>query len=367
MTQSKRILISGYYGFSNAGDEAVLSAVIGGLRAAVGDGVEIAVLSASPEETASAHGVSAVPRASVQHVTSALKWCDLLISGGGSLIQDATSFRSLAYYLAVIALAKLYRRKVMILGQGIGPLRRIISRRLARRVLNKADLITVRDSQSAGLLEDLGVRKPPIRITADPTFLIEPCESEEAIRLISEIGLSADDDIIAVSLRRWRTRGIERSAAEALAVLAEKLPAKLLLLTMHIPEDAVLARQVQEAVGLPERIVVQPKPWTAGRLLGVLGRCRLVVGMRLHALIFAAAAGAPSIGIAYDPKVERFLAAASQESISLAEAASGLLAERVINAWEARDALASRLSETVPAMKDAAAENIRLAVELLNL
>ena len=365
MARSKRILISGYYGFSNAGDEAVLSAIIGGLRAQADD-IEIAVLSASPEETAGAHKVSALPRASISHVTKALSGCDLLISGGGSLIQDATSFRSLAYYLAIIALAKHYRRKVMVLGQGIGPLRRCISRRLARAVLDKVDLITVRDPQSAGLLTELGVSRPPIRITADPTLLLEPCQSEEAIRLLSGIGLSADDDLIAVSLRRWRTRGIEKAAAEALAALAEKLPAKLLLLTMHTPEDVILARQVQEAINLPGRVIIQPGPWAAGQLLGVLGKCRLVVAMRLHALIFAAAAGAPSVGIAYDPKVEHFLAATGQESVSLAETASGMLAERVMLAWEARDSLASQLAETIPPMRDAAAENIKLALELLS-
>jgi len=365
VTQLRRILISGYYGFSNAGDEAVLSAIIGGLRSQAGDDVEITVLSASPEETANAHEVTAVPRGSASHVTKALKGCDLLISGGGSLIQDATSFRSLAYYLAIIALAKFYRRKVMILGQGIGPLRRSISRRLTQAVLNKVDLITVRDARSAALLEELGVRKPPIRTTADPTLLLEPCQSEEAIRLLSDMGLSAHDDLIAVSLRKWPILRIEESATEALAALAKTLPAKLLLLTMHTPEDVLIARQVQEALDLPGRVIVQPEPWTGGQLLGVLAKCRLAVAMRLHALIFAAAAGVPSIGIVYDPKVEHFLAATGQQSISLAEAASGLLAERVTRAWEARDALASRLSETVPAMREAAAENIRLALQVL--
>ena len=361
MTQSKRILISGYYGFSNAGDEAVLSAMIANLQSQA-DTV-VTVLSASPEETVRTHQVKALPRNSIFAVAKAIKNCDLLISGGGSLIQDATSLRSLIYYLSVIALAKFYRRKVMILGQGIGPLRRSISRRLARKTLNRADMITVRDAQSAELLRELGVRTPPIHVTADPTFLLEPVPADETVRLLSEAGIGENEDVIAVAVRSWpETPRIESATAEALAKLAEDLPAKLLLVAMQTPDDDLLARQIREAV--PE-VVLQPRPWTARELLGVLGRCRLVVGMRLHALIFAAAAGVPSLGIEYDPKVEHFLAATGQEGITLEKAASGFLAERVTRAWDARDELASRLPERVPAMRQAAAENFRLAAELI--
>ena len=342
----------------------MLSAIIAGLKSQIGDRIEITVFSASPKDTANLYKVRALPRTLIPHVARALKECDLLISGGGSLIQDATSFRSLSYYLSVIALAKLYRRKVMVLGQGIGPLRRRISRRLAGKVLSKTDLITVRDVQSAGLLRQMGVCRPPVEVTADPTFLLQPCSAAESAGLMSEAGLSENDDVIAVSLRRWpETPEIEEAAAKSLAELAQTLPAKLLLVAMQSPDDELLARQVKATVG---EAVVQPAPWTAEQLLGVLSRCRLVVGMRLHALVFAAAVGIPCLGISYDPKVEQFLAATGQKGTSLGETVSGHLAERVMDAWDARDALASRLAETVPAMRDAAAENIRLAAELLD-
>lgn len=366
MVQSKRILIQGYYGFSNAGDEAVLSAIIAGLRLHVGDDVEIAVLSASPEETADLHCVRALPRTSTVSVAEALRGCDLFISGGGSLIQDATSLRSLVYYLSAIALAKRFGRKVMILGQGIGPLRRSASRRLARKVLSGTDLITVRDARSAELLGELGVCNVPIVITADPSLLLTPCPPEESLRLLSEAGIGADDDVIAVSLREWpESPEIERAVAEALGTVSEKLCAKLLLIAMRAPDDELLAKRVEQTVGRPEQIVVQPRAWTPSQLLGVLGRCRLVVGMRLHALIFAAAVGVPCLGIVYDPKVAGFLTAADQESVTLEQVASGALADEIIKAWHARDELASRLSGNLPAMREAAAENFRLAGGLI--
>ena len=290
MTHSKRILISGYYGFSNVGDEAVLSAIVRGLKSQAN--VDITVLSASPEETAQLHGVRALPRMSLSQVTRALKDCDLLISGGGSLIQDATSLRSLTYYLAVISLAKRYRRKVMILGQGIGPLRRSISRRLVKRALTGVDLITVRDAQSADLLAEMGIG--PVKVTADPTFMLETCPKDESDRLLAEIGLRAGDDILAVSLRRLRflQRGpdpVEGDITEALRTLAGELPAKLMLVGMQSPDDLVMAREIGEKIGVP----FQTRPWTAEQFLGVISRCRLVVGMRLHSLIFGAAVGVP--------------------------------------------------------------------------
>jgi polysaccharide pyruvyl transferase WcaK-like protein len=154
---------------------------------------------------------------------------------------------------------------------------------------------------------------------------------------------------------------MEDAAIEALRQLKDVLPAKALLVAMQSPEDETLVRKV----GVMAGVLVQPRAWTAEQLLGVLARCRLVVAMRLHALIFASAVGVPSLGIIYDPKVEQFVAATGQEGITLEEVASGGLAERVTAAWNVRDELASRLAERVPAMRESAAENFRLAGELL--
>ena len=113
----KHVVISGYYGFSNAGDEAVLSAIISELQNARPNEIDITVLSASPEDTASTYGVAAAPRMSRKDVDKAIDDCDMLISGGGSLLQDVTSIRSLLYYLWIINKALKKHKKVMILGQ----------------------------------------------------------------------------------------------------------------------------------------------------------------------------------------------------------------------------------------------------------
>lgn len=364
MATHKRIVISGYYGFSNTGDEAVLASIVSGLRRHVGGDVDIVVLSARPDETAKTHNVCAVPRMDLARVREAVSGCDLFISGGGSLLQDATSFKSLAYYLLTITIARRAGRRVMIMGQGIGPLRRMASRQLTRRALNGVPLIAVRDSGSADLLARIGVRRPRIEVTADPTFAIEPCAPGEARRLLAEAGIGPDEDVVAVALRDWpETSGIGAAAADALADLSDRLPARLLLVPMQAPHDVNTASRIRQVLG--DRVAVLPAECSPKQVIGVVSASRMVVAMRLHALIFAASAGVPAVGIAYDPKVESFIAAAGQVGITLREVASGMLSNRVTQAWERRHDLSLRLAERVPEMRDLAERNFSLAAEML--
>lgn len=115
-----RLVISGYYGFGNAGDEAMLAAILEAILEVVPE-ADITVISGNPRHTAEKHGVKAVGRFDVTGIFNAIKRCDLLISGGGSLLQDVTSNRSLYYYLSIISLANMLGKKVMLYAQGMGP------------------------------------------------------------------------------------------------------------------------------------------------------------------------------------------------------------------------------------------------------
>jgi polysaccharide pyruvyl transferase CsaB len=359
-SEPKHIIISGYYGFSNTGDEAVLCSIIEGLRQRSKD-IKITVLSAAPQETSARYGVCAVNRDSFSAVRRAMAGGDMLISGGGSLIQNVTSSRSLAYYLGVIGMAKYYGLKVMILAQGLGPLKGRTARAASRLMLDRADLITVRDAPSSKLLMDIGVRRPPVRVTADPALNLSPVSSDVAERLLQEAGIAPGSDVIAVALRNWPSFNIESLAADTLAEIEKSLKARVLLLNMHHPKDSELSARI--ACGT--NFGMQPRVWSAPELLGVLGQCQFVVGMRLHALIFAASMLVPFLGISYDPKVQHFLTACGQESMTLDQVLSEGFAERLTTAWEQRSELAARLSANVPSMRRAAEENIDLALSLL--
>src|SRR3989339_978082 len=142
-----KIALSGYYGFGNIGDEALLTIIKQKIA-----GAEFTVLDRSFK------------------IISQIFRSDLLISGGGTLFQDKTSSRSFYYYIGVVALAKLMGKKVMILAQGFGPLNKTLNRHLARLVLNRVDIITLRDKQSLETIKKLGVTIPRIELTADPVF-----------------------------------------------------------------------------------------------------------------------------------------------------------------------------------------------------
>ena len=364
MSEGKRIVISGYYGFSNTGDEAVLAAIVSRLQARLEDPV-ITVLSERPDDTAEAYGVEAVKRSAVLEVRDAIRRCDLLISGGGSLIQDATSLKSLLYYLWVIRTALSMNRRVMILGQGIGPLRRAVSKTAVSRVLPKVHAITVRDKESAALLRQLGVKASSANVTADPAFCLEPCPVERVTELLEISGIPDNGNLVTVSLREWReSPEVEEMAIWALQSLSEKLPARILLLAMHYPDDMELARRLRERV---PNVYRQTGMWSPSEIMGVVARSSLTIAMRLHALVFAAASGVPSVGLAYDPKVSSFQAGVGQESIPL----KGITAEAVIQAsmrvWDEQVRLAVVLGQTVPEMLEAAEENFDRVLELLRV
>jgi len=151
---SNEILISGYYGFGNAGDELILETIASELRLKRED-LELTVLSVSPEKTLKTHKLRAVSRWNVRKVIAEIVRCDVLISGGGGLFQDSTGSTGLYYYLAIILLAKILRKKVFIYGAGVNELRNL-NRIITSGIFKLADGITVRESDSAHLLVKWG-------------------------------------------------------------------------------------------------------------------------------------------------------------------------------------------------------------------
>ena len=169
------VTLSGYYGYGNAGDEAVLAGLVTALRARRAGrrtGDRRAVGTARRDGGGARH--SAADRYKVPALLRALSRTDALLSGGGSLLQDVTSAHSVFYYLGVVRLAQMLGKKTMFVAQGIGPLLRPRTRKLVAAVANRLDAITVRDPDSAALLREIGVTRPPVEVTADPALLLAP-------------------------------------------------------------------------------------------------------------------------------------------------------------------------------------------------
>ncbi|RYG68012.1 polysaccharide pyruvyl transferase CsaB, partial [bacterium] len=161
-------LLNGYFGFDNAGDEAVLAAMLAELRSLAPNATFVAT-SGNPSQTKAMHGCEAIGRQTPGELFKAIQACDVFISGGGSLVQDVTSFRNVVYYTTLLRLAKMLGKKTMVYAQGVGPLNSGKSRRLARKMFQSADIVTVRDPDSAALLREIGVTRE-VQVTADPVW-----------------------------------------------------------------------------------------------------------------------------------------------------------------------------------------------------
>ncbi|MCL2498179.1 MAG: polysaccharide pyruvyl transferase CsaB [Symbiobacteriaceae bacterium] len=306
--KTKRIVVSGYYGFSNVGDEAILLSLHQSLKKCI-PGVELVVLSARPQQTAREHGVIAVQRLAYLRVWQELRRADLLISGGGSLFQDVTSWRSLYFYLLVLVMGQLASCPVMIFAQGVGPVRGKFNRWLTAVILRRTTLITVRDAESMQELKRLGVNRVPQVLVADPVMALPPGDKRRGVELLRELGFTPSDHqpLIGVSIRPWP--GSDHLLQElelALKHLMTSRGAGIILIPMHYPGDDAITAELRSRLGDSPQVRIYSPVNGVADMISLMGSLNLVMGVRLHALVFASIATTPAIAISYDPKVDHF-------------------------------------------------------------
>ncbi|UCC69250.1 MAG: polysaccharide pyruvyl transferase CsaB [Armatimonadota bacterium] len=367
MSATPRVLVSGYYGFGNAGDEAILAGLAEGFGEAA-PGVELTVLSGDPAATELEHGVRAAPRGLASAYRLAREW-DLLISGGGGLLQDVTSWRSPLYYLGLIRLAGAAGIPVACVGHGVGPLRRALIRSLTQRTLSEVGVLAVRDRVSERTLRELGVTRD-VEVTADLAFLL-PRPTEEAVELArGKAGLAWDERPRALLALRPPAVGacegdLAPDLAGAIGGACDRVGLRPVLVAMQPARDSAFAERVAEGMSC-EADVVAPG-MSARELLALTAGCDLVIAMRLHALIFAAICGIPPVAISYDAKVDALMEQLGGEpATSTNRFDADALARAVCDAWEARMEVSADLHARARGLREAAQENVDLALGLLH-
>ncbi|MBA1334274.1 MAG: Poly(glycerol-phosphate) alpha-glucosyltransferase [Firmicutes bacterium] len=359
-----RILISGYYGFGNVGDESILTSIVDSLNS-VSKGVDITVLSANPPFTEARHGINAVDRKNFFEIYMAIKNCDLFISGGGGLLQDITSEKSIRYYLGLIYIAKRLRKKVMVYGQGIGPITKKSNRRLTRNILNTVDAITVRDEQSLKDLKNMGVEIPPIHLTADPVVALRPTGTGTGSEVLKAIGIDTDKPVVGFSVREWKdSEKFNHIIAKTADNLIEELGFQVVFIPFHYGEDNDCIERIKSimkngAYSVDQRFKVK-------ELLDLVGELDLMIGVRLHSLIFSAIQGVPLIGVSYDPKIDGFLAQIGMKPVGKIDDVelSDMLIE-VQRVWNNRETIRMCLDERIGKLREQAEINNTLVFQLL--
>jgi len=301
-----RILISGYYGFNNAGDDVVLYGIISSLRREQPN-ISLSVLSNTPERTAALFGIPAFNRWRISTIVRELKRCDLLVMGGGTLMQDVTSPRSVLYYLGIVMIAKLLGKPVVFYAQGFGPILKTFSKWLIKRVVNLVDVITVRDFESGEDFKACGVTAP-IYVTADPALTIHRDEIpvEPGAQMVAELFTDRSRPLAVFSVRNWKQ---EERFKHSIAQAADSFIRQgwnVLFLPMHYPSDIPPSHEIVSYMKEPGAQVLD-RSVTFHDIMSILKQSQYVVGMRLHSLILSCMLQVPFTGISYDPKIDRFV------------------------------------------------------------
>ncbi len=318
-----KILLCGYYGFANTGDEAICLAITQELKRL---GHEVTVLSAKPEETSSLYGVKAVKRMHPLETPLAILQADTLLQGGGGLLQDKTSSRTLTYYLAILGLAKLLGKRVAVFNQSIGPLSENGRSRVASSLRGVTSI--VRDTGSYALLEQLGVN---VQLGGDPALLLETPKN-----------ISLNPDQVLIAPREGQT-----AATDCLVELAKRLIAKGKQIVVLGFQPGWDDDELKAFEGLPSTTIENTA--NPARALELISSSGAVVGVRLHAVILAAAAKVPFYGVAYDPKVQGFCRDASALEVPIpfdvGVLEQAILEKRQPN-WVAVEAMKTRARES---------------------
>lgn len=360
------ILISGYYGFKNNGDDALLSAIISDLREQIPK-VKICVLSHRPAETFAAYGAEAVNRINLLRIAKAMKGAKLLISGGGSLIQDGTSTQSLIYYLTIMRMARKRGLRSMLYANGIGPLMRRVNIARARTELEKLDLITLRDPASFAELEKLGINSENTVLTADPAFSIQPASDAEVKSLLQKFKISTSQKLVGISVRQWKMHGsgFEKHIAQTADYMKRELGLTPVFLNMQYPTDIKISRSIMQLMET-EAYTINGS-LTDTQMLGVINHMDLVLGERLHTLVYAAAASVPFVGIVYDPKIKAFMEYVGQKNyVDISDVCFEALRKELDFCVSHKEEICSHLSQKTEHMRALAKKTAVLASELLN-
>ncbi len=309
------VVICGAYGRGNAGDEAILKAVVTELRSIDPD-LPLWVMTRKPKITRLRHRVGAMYTFDLPAFCRRMAKSTLYINGGGSLVQDVTSHRSLWFYLFTLSAAKRLGCKVMMYGCGIGPIQTPRNRRKTGQVIDRSvDVITLRDSASREELQAIGVSRPQVVLAADPAVTLPAAPPQAADALLEEIGLHPRDGekYLGVTVRPWP--GFEEKIP-VFAAAVDHAYERYGLIPVFIPIegklDASAARRVADQLKKAPVHLLSTCPGTE-LAIALSARMDVALSMRLHALIFAAVRGVPLVGVVYDPKVSAFLDDAGQD------------------------------------------------------
>ena len=281
------VIISGYYGYGSLGDEAVLDRIVTSLLEKIPE-CKIGVLSAGHDSREAALRIHRIGRKNPLAILWALLRCRMLISGGGSLLQDTTSRRSLWYYTTIIRVARFLGVQVFLYANGIGPL---TDCRRSQAALRCANVISVRDPDSLYAVLAMGIDAEKVFLSADPVFLLYP--------EIATVPPALEEKYFVVSLRTCCHGQIEEEIVANACKRLQDSGLRAVFVSMQDTYDSALCRRVCSGCG-----GVMADRMSPIALAALLSGAQFVISMRLHCILLAALSGTPAVALSYDCKID---------------------------------------------------------------
>ncbi len=366
------VLISGYYGFGNAGDDSLLSAIIDEISKNDPE-LSFAVLAKNHRKAEKRFGVKCVERFDPFAVFTAMRRAKLFISGGGNLLQNGTSNKSLAYYLCTLKMARMLNKKTMLYANGIGPLYGEKAKKYTADTVKRCELVTLREPDSSEFLRELVPDRDDFILSADPALLLKPATDDRIDFILDKHSIPKDMRYIIVSMRAVvnKKEGFSETqwddfAKQFATELGELCAAKglyPLFIPMQVALDSAVCRRVCELCGRGSFV----SGLSVSELIALMARSELVCGMRLHSLIYAMACAVPFVALSYDPKVRAFAEYAEIPFVIDAPEGweNGALINAINSITDNREALVEKEKSKASEFRRLAENDAVLAVKLL--
>ena len=356
------LMISGYYGTNNFGDDVTLNAIIHNVSEQFPI-EKIAVLNHYSGDEPSDRRITYLHRFNLLKILPLMKKTKLFILGGGSLLQDVTSNRSIFYYLFMLYHAQKYGCKTMIYANGIGPITKKHHQKQTLKILEKVEHITIRDDISHQYLIDLGFSNPNLKLTSDEAYNY----NISADITLPNIDFPENKKVLLVNLRSYNnfTKDITSDVAAAVSQVAAEHSLYPILMPVQFSQDYPLLKKVSEKLTVEHHIFDQIL--TVEQVIALIKRCDFILTERLHPIIFAARMQKPFISIVYDPKV---IATAQkfnmqEYAVDLADIDAQTLSIKISQLLQHQEEISASLAPIAERQHLIAKENSKIAAQLL--
>jgi len=385
----QKILISCCTGIKNSGDEAILQSMLQSFKS-IKD-LQIKTFSLNPDYTKKFHNITSFSHSIFKHpiqTFKAIRWCDVFILGGGGLLQDETSLFNVPFWLSKIIIASLLKKKIYIYAISIGPVKHNINRKLIKLAINKADIITLRDIVSKDFLKEWGINDPKIKLTSDAAFGLKV--SEENKRL-TELNHIPKKKFVIVFLRHWydqfpiipvriavkynlRTRknkkkfeSLTNEFCKTVKFLNENMDLDILFISMCFGRDQKIAGTILKKTNSHRNTLIDKfiHPY---EIIQYIKKAELVIGMRLHSLIYAIIAKKAFVSISYSLKNKAFLRSIGMREygIDIDKFSSDKLNEIIKKTILNKKTISHKLNHIFADQKNKNVKNLEILTELLN-